>query len=1217
MTKLFTKKATAILLSLLFVFSALTIIPPLTANASPNEIIVEMIDYPRGAVNPAWVRPALNFNNGWSVTEGLRFSVKGVANQNMAIAYCVQVGVPINTGDRNPIITSQDFLHGYDNSVLDALQIQEQLGRIFQYGYTGIATYSLSDEVLSEIIATQLLVWEVIVGERNPDFTHRTQSSQFDRITDMITDIHPLRSQIFAHYDRIVTAVQNHSRIPSFMARSAFLAPTHDMAWDGTQFPVTLTDTNGVLAGFNFTSPTAGVRFTQNGNYLTINMDTAPTSAIEIHASRSDTRRSAIVFWAAYPIHEKNQPQALITVGKEITDSIPAFAQLGVSTGSLRITKTVEYWHTLAGFQFEVRRAADNHLIGTFTSPASGEIYIPNLIAGDYIVREIVPNGFVAPTPNPRTVGQTATLAPNTTFNNIRQHGTITVTKLDRNTNTRAQGDATLNGAIFDIYDANGQRVDTINTGNSNQGTSRPLPIPNVYFVVERTPPNGYTNDGGIRHRIELTYFAPHVAIGNENVTIYNCVIRGRISLIKFTDANPETPQIMNPLEGAIFEIFLRSAGSFDNALSTERARIITDANGFAETPLLPFGWYTVVEVYGGGADVRLVEPFDVFIDRDGYVHRFILDNPVFTSRVRVNKVDSTTGLRIPAAGVEFRIRDLSTGGWVTQTFYYPTPTAVSVFRTNEQGWLVTPQPLGSGNFELWEISAPYGFILSSVPMPFTIHSSVAGEENIIDVVMENDPAMGTISIEKRGNMLVGVQVVETEFGYKHIPVFAERGLYGAIFNVVAAEDIIVGGTLRYSAGQVVDIIVTCPAGRAESRPLFLGHYHLIEQYSPAGFVLDDTPISVVLSYADQYTPIVREFIGIQNIRQQVSIELQKWMETLNGQTAPFQDVIFGLFADEDIFCVDGELIIGVGSLVSFITLSNTGHSDFVAELPWMQFSIRELATAEGYRITDEIFVVNVESAEQSVSIITITVNNGEPIRNYLMRGDLRVIKTFEGRDIPVAGVPFSFVGYTVVGIRVQFYAATDINGEIVLEGLPIGEWTAIELSGDANIGFVLSESRTVAVTIDELAEMAIHNYRIRGDIRVLKVCAITGNRLPGAVFGLYLDGNRIAEAISDRYGIAKFIGVEFNEYIIKELASPNGFHVTDEVFAVSITENGETIEITVYNEPVPPELVPEIPEVPKTGDDEMPWVILIISALGFLASGSVLVVKNAKKKTN
>ncbi|MCL2545760.1 MAG: SpaA isopeptide-forming pilin-related protein [Oscillospiraceae bacterium] len=1086
--------------------------------------------------------------------------------------------------------------------------------------------------------------------------------------------------------------------------------------------------------------------------------------------------------------------------------------------GSLRINKTVENWHTRAGFEFEVRRVTGNVLIGNFTTNANGYVYVPNLVAGDYSVREIVPYGFVAPTPNPRVItvvaGQTGSAAANTTFNNVRQQGRIrvekhstnpgmsvynlagavfeirnaggtvvetittnaegiaesnllplgaytvvertapygfvldptprsvtltstnqtatvfwgnvsvgnrpqvgriTITKLDRDTGDRPQGDATLNGAIFDIFAArdirqpNGtiiftqdQLVDTIYTGTNNVGTSRELPLGDYYFV-ERVAPHGYTLNTE-RHPVTIAYDGQLVTVSNTDAELLNRVIQGRIALVKFTDPDTGNQQIMPPLEGAIFDIFLRSAGSFENALPTERARITTDANGFAETGYLPFGWYTVREVYAPG-DVRLVDPFDVFISQDGQIHRFILSNPIFESLIRIVKTDATTGQTIPAAGVAFRIRDLATGQWVSQTFNYPTPTEIDIFHTNEEGWLVMPLPLRSGQYELHEISAPYGYLLSREPVQFTVHSSVAGENDIIEVIMANDPAMGVISVRKVGNMLVGTEVAETDFGYKHVPAFAERGLPGAVFNIIAAEDIITpDGTVRAVAGEIVDTITTNANGNASSRPLFLGNYHVVEIYAPQGFVLDETPKFVTLAYIDQYTPIVHELISRVNVRQRVAIELDKWMETLDGQYAPYHDVVFGLFAYDDILCVDGEIVIEAGDLVSLITLNDVGISEFVAELPWANFIIRELATAEGYRVTDEDFEVSIEPADQGTSVIKIAVNDGEPIHNYLMRGDLRVIKTFEGRETPIAGVPFTIIGETVVGERIEINAETDENGEIVLEGLPIGEWTVTELSGEQNEGFILSEPVTVTLTEDELVELAIHNYLMRGDLRVIKTfegretpiagvpftiigetvvgerieinaetdengeivlegllvgewtvielaselnegfilseeqtitiaanklaemsihnylirgcihvtkrSSATGNVLAGTVFGLYQDGVRLYEATTGEDGVAIFERFPSGDFVIYEVQAPTGYLIADEGVNVTIYEEGQIVAIDFTNDPIPKR------ENPHTGDGRNLPLFIALMVLSSAGLPLAFMAMKRKRKT-
>ena len=1105
------KKTASLVLSLIFIFSAFASLP-ITTNANVSEIEIQIIDFPRGGGDARWGRPALNFMNGWNTTARSMYAALGAANQGMRVVYCVQPGIPINNSDRQPEITSTAFLAQYNNGVLNANQIQELLGRIFQYGYTGNVTTTMTNSQISEKIATQLLVWEVIVGERNADFSHNAPPANLDRVRDYIRSDHPLRTQIFDHFNRIRESVVNHSRIPSFMRHTSALALTHELTWDGSRYSVTLTDTAGVLSQFTFSSTTPGVTFNRSGNNLTISMNNPPSGTVNVSATRSQ-RRSALVFWSANPLHVRGSLQALVTVGQEITDSIPAFLNLRLSTGNLNIVKTTQHNNgNVAGFRFRVENVTTGRNLGIFTSGANGVINIPNLTVGRHRVTEIdIPIEFVHPTPNPVYVdvraGQTATV----NFDNVRkrgiitvqkynsnptmgggslagtvfeirnsggtvvgtittaangrgqsqplalgtytvtertapygfvrnpntwtvsltgalgtaaivyaaditvpqqpQVGTITVTKLDQDTGTRAQGDATLNGAVFDIFSANeirqyngtiifnrDQLVDTIHTGSNNTGTSRQLPL-GRYYVIERTPPNGYTHDTS-RHYVTLSYGDQNVAVVRESTEVHNRVIQGRVAIVKFTDPCPEgNQQIMTPLAGAIFEVYLTSAGSFENARPTERARITTDENGFAQTPLLPFGTYTVHEVYAPD-DVRLVEPFQVFINQDGRTYHYILNNPIFTSLVRIVKVDSTTGRTIPAAGTSFRVWDVANNDWVRQSFNYPVPTTIDTFHTAECGTLVMPEALIRGDYRLYEVTAPWGYVLSPDPVPFTI-TSTQEDPVILEVRFANDPQMGIINIEKRGNMLTGATTTETKFGAQHSPIFSMTGLPGAVFNIVAAEDIITpDGTLRAARGTIVDTITTDSNGRASSRQLHLGNYYVIEVQAPNEFVIDSTPHSVSLVYAGQYVAVTSTEIGIENIRQMVEIELQKLMERpVNAPEGfnPYEDVIFGLFADEDIRAISGTIVIARGDLVSLIYVDENGRGSVSGELPFARYFVQELQTNYFYQLNPNRYSVVAEYQGQDAATAVVQVTRpGTAVPNETRLGRIRIEKSGE-----------------------------------------------------------------------------------------------------------------------------------------------------------------------------------------------------------------------------
>ncbi len=303
-------------------------------------------------------------------------------NKGNQAAYCVQPDVPLRTGDSEPEILPEDFLGSYNNGSLTSTEIPILLGRIFQYGYTGTVSTTMSEADLANNIATQLLVWETIVGERAPDFSKVAVPAGLNAITDKIKAEHPLRPEIFANYNRIVSSVQNHSKIPSFMSTSLARATVHELTWDGSKYSVTLADSNGVLGSFDFSSTTTGVSFNKQGNNLIISTTRPPTGTIDISATRSGSKRSAVAFWCSNAIVVKGEVQGLVMSGQDIADPIPAYVKAKVSTGTLAIVKTTKNNEgKVGGFQFRVTKQ-DGTNVGTYTSADDGRISIPNLAAG-------------------------------------------------------------------------------------------------------------------------------------------------------------------------------------------------------------------------------------------------------------------------------------------------------------------------------------------------------------------------------------------------------------------------------------------------------------------------------------------------------------------------------------------------------------------------------------------------------------------------------------------------------------------------------------------------------------------------------------------------------------------------------------------------------------------------------------------------------------------
>ena len=517
----------------------------------------------------------------------------------------------------------------------------------------------------------------------------------------------------------------------------------------------------------------------------------------------------------------------------------------------------------------------------------------------------------------------------------------------------------------------------------------------------------------------------------------------GYVRLIKHTDDwDPDVPEeertddakagmVEQPEAGAVFEIFLRRAGSYANARETERDILTTDADGIATSKRLPYGYYTVHQIAAGpaGANKNFIPDFTVFVSQDSYTYSYILNNDTIFGRLRVEKRDAETGAIIPLGGVGFQVRDLDTGELVTQRVWYPNPIDIDVYYTSDEGWLMLPEalPKNTNGYELIEVQAPHGYVLDGNPIPFVID----GSEAVVTVVRENIPQKGVITITKTGEVFSSVQ--ENDGFYQ--PVYEVMGLPGAVYDVIADEDIVTpDGTLRVAKDTLVDTLTTGPDATATSIPLYLGRYRLEERQAPAGMVLDPEPIPVELTYAGQEVEITHTGLGIYDERQKVEIDLVKAMETDElfgiGLGDEYQNVSFGLYAATDIVALDGT-IMPAGGLIEAISIApleetpaeegapeeapgdtpaedgEPGEVDtpktwrhfagaFASDLPFGSYYVQERATDGQYIASDNQHLVVFSYAGQEVALVSITANDGNPIENELIRGDVEGIKLGE-----------------------------------------------------------------------------------------------------------------------------------------------------------------------------------------------------------------------------
>ena len=276
-----------------------------TAYAAEETEDVYLVSFPRNGdsnYNAEWGHGSLNFMNGWKTGNTRYTTVRSMGSHNGNICYCIEIGVPQQTGD-SFTKKGEDFWDNYPssyNSTISPDDIKLFIGRIFQYGYTGTISTSWRSQneggdKLAHAVATQILIWETVIGERDENF-NKVSTGGRDAVLEQFSPNHPLYDKIMSYYNSMAASVQKHSKLPSFLTKTPGSAQEIELEWDGSKYTVTLTDSNNVLSGYKFSSNDSGVQFSVSGNKLTITAEKAPSDGLTITAEKT-AQRKGVITW--------------------------------------------------------------------------------------------------------------------------------------------------------------------------------------------------------------------------------------------------------------------------------------------------------------------------------------------------------------------------------------------------------------------------------------------------------------------------------------------------------------------------------------------------------------------------------------------------------------------------------------------------------------------------------------------------------------------------------------------------------------------------------------------------------------------------------------------------------------------------------------------------------------------------------------------------------
>ena len=495
--------------------------------------------------------------------------------------------------------------------------------------------------------------------------------------------------------------------------------------------------------------------------------------------------------------------------------------------------------------------------------------------------------------------------------------GNVSPKKLDRETGEKAQGDATLKGAKYNVINSNGDVVDTLVTGSENE-RSKELPYGN-YKLKEVSPSVGYELD---ENEYVFTLDNNNIDI---KVDVFENVIKRKVNLFKVYAS--EKTGILLGEPNIKFDIYLKSNNSLYKSITT-------DKNGLA-TVALPYGTYTVKQITTT-KDYEKLEDFEIVIDHsEKDPMNKILSNAEIKARLKVIKVDEDTGKVIKRSNISFKVFDVNKNDYVCQTITYPKGETICEYKTDENGILITPYPLNSGKYKLEEVEqAIDGYVWNKESVEFEI-----GEEaelitdNEFGILFEtkfsNKEVKGTIEINK-----IGEELVIEDGTYEYF----ENKLEGVVLGVYASSDIYNGvGDKIFKKDELISKVTTDENGYSKLEKLHLGKYYIKELKTLDGYVLNDTKHEFELKYKDHLTEIVTYSINIHNYLRKGKLEFTK-VDVSTSDPLPNTKI--------EIYTENDELI--------FSGITNEEGKITIEDLPIGKFYILEKEAPEGYTLNDE-----------------------------------------------------------------------------------------------------------------------------------------------------------------------------------------------------------------------------------------------------------------------
>lgn len=793
----------------------------------------------------------------------------------------------------------------------------------------------------------------------------------------------------------------------------------------------------------------------------------------------------------------------------------------------------------------------------------------------------------------------------------------ITLSKQDAETGTTAQGDATLEGAVYGLYAREAivhpdgktgtiyekdEQITTLTINKEGMASISGLYL-GKYYVKELTPPTGYLLDT-TEHDVDCSYEGANVAVVERNVLSEETVMKQPFEIIKAAN-NGKTDADL--LKGVGFSAWLVSDlkvnadGSYDFSSADPvvltadgKTEIFTDEKGYACSIALPYGTYVVKET----TPKHNYEPVDDFIvtvtenhPNTPQVWRVLLDKE-FEAKLKIVKKDAETKQNVLVANTEFKVFDLDRNKYVEQVTTYPSTKVHKSYFTDVNGYLILPNNLKVGNYRIEEVTAPNGYTLSTNYVTVAVDTNTAylmdstSGDAVIEVEYENESVKGELTIFKQGEMLVKYD--DKDFRYELC------GLEGVTFEVYAAEDIYTAdrqGTLIYGKDSLVATVTTDADGYANITDLPLGEYYVKEVAVIDGFVLNTTAEKAAFVYADQNTPVVFDEVSFTNERQKVSITVEKQDAETGNVLA---GAVFGIYNTDDIVNKDGRVIVKANTLLQEMTSDVEGVATCTLDLPLGNYYVKELQSPDGYVSSDEVLTFDATYQGENVSVVELkSVKKNEPTTVEITKSDITTGVELEGAYLQVIDKD---------GNVIDSWTSSKDEAHVI-KRLVVGETYTLR-EEFAPYGYLVAND--IAFTIEDTAE--VQKVEMKDEVPVAELIInkkgeflddvtltdqakgivehifnyITGN-LQDVTFEVYAwedikaaDGvsedyykanDLVATITTDETGIAKVENLPLGKYYVKEAETVHGYVLDGEIRYVDLSYVDQNTPIVTYSD--------------------------------------------------